>query len=79
MALVLNEENQMSSQSDSGASRARRTWAGQGTGQPCFMCGRPIPPQEIEYEVELDSGKVLHFHFACQQAWEQQSGRGCTV
>jgi hypothetical protein len=64
----------MSSQSTAGA-RARRTWAGQGTGQPCALCGRSIQPEEIEYEVELESGTVLHFHFRCQQLWEEQNGR----
>lgn len=57
-----------------GALRSCRTWAGQGTGQRCALCGRSISAQEIEYEVELDSGKILHFHFACQQDWEAQSG-----
>jgi hypothetical protein len=54
--------------------RPRRTWAGQGTGRPCHGCGRPILPQQIEYEVELNSGKILRFHFACQQLWEDQGG-----
>lgn len=52
-----------------------RTWAGQGTGHKCNLCGRPIEPDEIEYEVELapaDSGKHLRFHFRCQQLWEEQ-------
>jgi hypothetical protein len=48
-----------------------RTWAGQGTGQKCHLCGRPIESGEIEYEVE-NAGKRLHFHFRCQQAWEEQ-------
>jgi hypothetical protein len=60
-----------------GASGAtpEHTWAGQGTGRPCHQCGRPIQPSEIEYEVELDSGKILRFHFACQQAWEDAGRR----
>jgi hypothetical protein len=53
----------------------RRTWAGQGTGQPCYQCHEPILPQEIEYEVELESGMILHFHFACQQIWEDGGRR----
>jgi hypothetical protein len=57
------------------SARARRMWAGQGTGQMCHQCRRPIAPQEIEYEVELESGKILHFHFACQQAWEEGGRR----
>lgn len=49
-----------------------RTWAGQGTGHKCHLCGRPIEPDEIEYEVELVPGKRLRFHFRCQQVWEEQ-------
>jgi hypothetical protein len=48
-----------------------RTWAGQGTGQRCHLCGRPIGAGEIEYEVE-NAGRHLRFHFRCQQAWEEQ-------
>lgn len=52
-----------------------RTWAGQGTGLTCHLCGRPIEAHEIEYEVELPpegGGQRLRFHFRCQQAWEAQ-------
>jgi hypothetical protein len=66
-------------QSISGVPGARRTWAGQGTNQPCSVCGRLIRPQEIEYEVELASGKILHFHFACQQVWEDQNQPSATA
>lgn len=55
-----------------------RTWAGQGTGRPCHLCRRPILAQEIEYEVDLATGKRLLFHFACQQAWEE-AGRPCST
>jgi hypothetical protein len=48
-----------------------RIWAGQGTGERCHQCGRPIEPHQIEYEVELtESGRHLRFHLACQQVWE---------
>jgi hypothetical protein len=53
-----------------------RTWAGQGTGLKCHLCGRPIGSHEIEYEVELDPerpGKRLRFHFRCQQAWAEKT------
>jgi hypothetical protein len=50
-----------------------RTWAGQGTGRLCTLCGRPIEAHQIEYEVELTAGRRLRFHFTCQQDWEEQA------
>jgi len=52
-----------------------RIWAGAGTGLICSLCGRPIGPHEIEYEVELeeqDARGRLRFHVRCQQIWEDQ-------
>jgi len=55
-----------------------RTWAGRGTGVLCSLCGTPIKPQDIEYEVELVSpgaggSRGLQFHFNCYRVWESQS------
>jgi hypothetical protein len=50
----------------------KRTWAGRGTNGPCDFCGQTIPPDQVEYEVELqqqNAGRVLHMHFECYQAW----------
>jgi hypothetical protein len=49
----------------------RELIAGYGSGKPCAYCGRTIGPLEIEYEVELSSGR-LQFHRACQHLWESE-------
>jgi hypothetical protein len=57
---------------------AEHTWAGQGCGAPCAICGRPINADELEYELEFatgDSGKQLaayHVHIDCFWAWEAE-------
>jgi hypothetical protein len=49
-----------------------RTWAGHGSGARCDLCGLPIDPDQIEYEVELPPDacdSVLNLHLACYEAW----------
>jgi len=48
--------------------RQARTWAGQGTGAECSVCGDLIAAEDIEYEVELPTGSP-HFHFECYRTW----------
>jgi hypothetical protein len=48
--------------------RPARTWAGQGRGAECSVCGGQIAAHEVEYEVELPEGSS-HFHFACYRTW----------
>jgi hypothetical protein len=50
-----------------------RLLAGYGENQPCALCGQPITPTQVEYDVELNYGaerKTLHFHLACHAAWQ---------
>lgn len=54
--------------------RPARMWGSRGSGAPCALCGRPIGPNEIEYEVELRHGvhDTLHFHRVCHAAWHTE-------
>ena len=52
--------------------KPQRTWAGHGSGGPCDLCGEPIDPQQIEYEVELSEDacvSVLNLHLSCFEVW----------
>jgi hypothetical protein len=57
---------------------AERTWAGRGCGAPCVICGRPINADELEYELEFDTGDngkdpaAYHVHNGCFWAWESE-------
>jgi hypothetical protein len=48
-------------------------WAGQGSGQPCSLCGEPISLQEIEYEIDNQAagdGRTYRFHLSCHAMWQ---------
>lgn len=48
-----------------------RTWAGPGIGQPCAVCGQPIPRSDTEYELQFaNDTATLRFHRRCQAAWD---------
>jgi hypothetical protein len=50
--------------------RMIQTWAGQGSGASCDLCGHPIGTHEIEYEVKAQSPvQVLRFHLTCYRQW----------
>jgi hypothetical protein len=55
-----------------------RTWAGQGSGATCTICGRLINADEMEYELEFAPGadskepEGHHIHIACFWAWETE-------
>ena len=54
---------------------AARLWGSHGSGAACALCGRPIGPDEIEYEVETrikGAPDALHFHRACHSVWHTQ-------
>lgn len=36
----------------------------------CAACGRPIDEQQIEYSVEINKSKSLHFHMRCHTIWQ---------
>ena len=49
-----------------------KTWAGEGSGQRCSLCGEPIASSQVEYEVDVPDGEVLRtfrFHLLCHQVW----------
>jgi hypothetical protein len=58
-----------------------RTWGGNGSGQPCSLCGKYIHPNDVEYEFEMSDGarrKSYHFyrfHLMCRWAWQLESAR----
>lgn len=49
-----------------------RLEAGYGSGRPCAICGEPIAPQQVEYEVGVD-GRAHKFHINCHGAWNAES------
>jgi hypothetical protein len=54
---------------------AARMWGSHGHCAPCALCGRPIGPDEIEYEVEMrinEAPDTLHFHRACHSVWHTE-------
>lgn len=49
---------------------AGRIFGGRGQGGPCALCGDPIEPTQIEYEIEWSSAEGpqrSHFHLACYE------------
>lgn len=44
-------------------------WAGNGTGRPCAVCGNPVTPMEVEYEVDGDATA----HTRCFLVWQEES------
>ena len=52
-----------------------RMWGSRGSGATCVLCGRPIGPDEIEYEVEMrinGAPDTLQFHRACHAVWHTE-------
>jgi hypothetical protein len=60
-----------------------RIWGGHGTGeQVCSVCDRVISSDEVEYEVEHESGGTTHlsrFHVLCHAAWQVECAGEETV
>ena len=53
-------------------------WGGQGSGEACALCDKPIQPHEVEYEVEAQLDGVvqtLRFHVVCQSVWQLECAR----
>jgi hypothetical protein len=44
-------------------------WAGRGDGKRCAACAEPIGAREVEYEVNLKSGKTILLHPPCHAIW----------
>jgi len=47
-------------------------WAGMGDGKRCAACAAPIGAREVEYEVNLTSGKKVLLHQPCHAIWLQE-------
>ncbi len=56
--------------------RPERMWGGPGTGAACTICGKPLQPEEMGFELEFafdgeHTGVVNHqVHVRCFAAWE---------
>ena len=53
-----------------------RTWGGPGVGAPCVICGLPVRPTEMEFEIQFQHDgsnpglDKFHIHIRCFAAWE---------
>jgi hypothetical protein len=66
-------------------SESTRLWAGRGTGQPCEYCGKVIPAEEVQYDLEVPDraatpgvpeGRILSFHISCYDPWRARPEKG---
>lgn len=51
-----------------------RLWGGRGTQCCCEACGRPIAPDDVEYELEFRQGSqnvTMVLHRDCWEEWRQ--------
>lgn len=52
-------------------SPASSLWGGRGSGLACAVCGDPIPPEQVEYEIaDPRGGESLRFHLPCHTQWQ---------
>jgi hypothetical protein len=50
-------------------------WAGPGSGSACAVCGDPIAPTQVEYEVsDPSSTGSFRFHLPCHTQWQIECG-----
>jgi hypothetical protein len=53
-----------------------RTWGGSGVGADCAICGAPVKPDQLEFELEFarDGDRPgldqFHVHIPCFQQWD---------
>ena len=45
-------------------------WGGNGGGDPCALCGKPITPKDVEYEMQDPVDRVFLFHIRCHALWQ---------
>jgi hypothetical protein len=45
-------------------------WAGDGKGDTCVLCNRPVVAKQIEFEVEDPGGRSFRFHMRCHAIWQ---------
>jgi len=64
------------------ARRSDRMFGGPGSGQRCAVCGKPLPREEVEIELEFNQRHGLdqyHLHHRCYAAWEFERTKGGTA
>jgi hypothetical protein len=44
-------------------------WAGPGSREVCSLCGLPIDPEQVEYDLSGYNGG-LRFHMRCHAIWQ---------
>lgn len=54
---------------------AVRCWGGKGNRDNCSLCGGPIDPSEVEFEIEDSARALYRFHFLCHAAWQFECAR----
>lgn len=48
-------------------------YAGYGAGEPCDLCGQPIEPQQVDYEVaDEPHHRSWEFHLHCYTVWQRE-------
>ena len=51
----------------------RRSWIGQGHGQPCLLCDQLITAAHWEHEVEIAPMGEIRTHGVCFRIWVEES------
>ena len=46
-------------------------WGGRGTEQPCEICGHPIAPSTVEFELDLPTGRQIRVDLGCLRRWQR--------
>ena len=57
-------------------------WGGAGSRRSCALCGDSIPPEENEFEVEVevDGARLSYcFHLFCHTAWQLECARATVL
>ena len=49
-----------------------RIWAGHGDGKHCAACLERIAATDVEFEVDLASGRTVRFHRDCHDLWLEE-------
>jgi hypothetical protein len=51
----------------------RRSWVGQGHGEPCLLCDQNITAAHWEHEVEIAPLEEIRAHGVCFRIWVEES------
>jgi hypothetical protein len=55
-----------------------RMWGGNGSGEICSVCGKPIGPEELEFEYAIET-RTLRFHRLCHGLWQIECERAAAL